>query len=1321
MHLQADADDSVPNEEASCLASLLFGDIGKVISRAYDAGGLNISDVSAMDTSTDELYVPFARAWSAQLQRPTPNLKKALFPTAKPLLAKAFAIQFLAAFAQLMGPLTVNRVLRSIELRQSSFCDDEYRHETSGDAHLCQWHVGCAFVALFSVSLLVSSFATAHSDILFRTIGVNSRGILTEAVLQKILRLSNTGLSAVGAGMINNLAANDAPQLQNSMNHLALVMIAPFKIALCFVMLYCYIGPSCLVGLATIGLIAFVYPPVKRSFKYKVLLTKCADSRLKLTSEVVAGVRILKTYGWETAYEEQIMQLRREELGMLFWENAFKCFVVVVVMGLPALLAGGTFSSYAVAGNELQASTVFTAYTLLNLARGAMSMLPGSVLELVKAVVALQRLEFMLQAAEVPEHSAVDYEVTGAPQITATEFGHPLAPDEVEDQGRRRRRKRGKGATKLGKCHDSDENDIEESRNFVEPVGKVGRALTIERFSPQKGGLTIVVGPVGSGKTTLLSALLGEMEVLSGPYGRLSSQIAYAAQIPWIINATLEGNIKFGAPDLGARWYNTVLDICCLRNDLQLLPAGDQSEIGESGMNLSGGQKARIALARAVYRDASVFLFDDPLAAVDAHVGKRLFEDVMGSRGVLAGKTRILVTHQVQYLPFADHVVVIEDGRIRASGTYDEIAQNGVSFHGVGDTPVEDLQTVGSLERAPAAPAGDGGPEDTRDGTLITEEALMQGGLSLRTYVDYVVKGFTLNALAATVALAALIMLLRTLSDFWLAWWTEEKEPFGLGMVECILVYFGLAGSMCVATYIASVILMAVGCISASRNLYRMLLQSVLRAKVSWFDATPTGRILNRFAGDVNILDNDLPPIIGQAVAVIAVVIGTLGTLVAIDKLMMWLIVPCAICYCVVVARYRPFSRDIQRLELKTKSAICSRISETLAGLQTVRAFKYQAALVDLYVAAINGSQDCTMMRERGICWLNMRLELLGGVIATGVALLPFLPGAIQHARPAFVGVALIQSQELVKVSTIFALVGSALEKMFMSPERIFEYCSLPSEARPALPEDSVLPRQWPLQGAVEFNGVTMRYRPNLQPALRGLSFKVAAAEKCGIVGRTGSGKSSIVVSLLRLTEREGGNIFIDGQDISLIGLQKLRTSLAMIPQEPVLFGNATLRMNLDPNSECSDKAVWDALAKVNMGAPGVLAEGLSTMVTEGGGGFSVGQRQLLCLARAMLRQSKIFILDEATASVDGATDELIQSTIRDVFREATVLCIAHRIRTILDSDKVLAMGEGVCTEFGTPESLLRDRNSMLRALAIESGIEVPRLEGATDDHEYIT
>jgi len=473
---------------------------------------------------------------------------------------------------------------------------------------------------------------------------------------------------------------------------------------------------------------------------------------------------------------------------------------------------------------------------------------------------------------------------------------------------------------------------------------------------------------------------------------------------------------------------------------------------------------------------------------------------------------------------------------------------------------------------------------------------------------------------------------------------------------------------------------------------------------------TPIGRLLNRFSADMDVLDNQVPRQLGQGIGCLEVFFAIFVGIVILNPWATLAIVPVSLGYWIVVAHYRYASRDSQRLEAITKTPIFNRISEVLGGLSTVRAFGYQDYLIEKGCVEIDHNQACNLLKVEVAQWLSLRLEALSVIVTTVCAVIPLLPFSIEDSQAAFVGVTLTYSLDMSRYVQAIAKSVSDLEQKFTSVERIFEYMDLPQEAAAILPSDKDLGKAWPSLGAIEYRAVTMRYRPELEPAVNGLTFAVKGGDKLGVVGRTGSGKSSIIVTLLRLTEVEAGHVLIDGRDLKQVGLNTLRQSLAMIPQEPVLFGKTTLRRNLDPFDARSDADIWEALKRVQMDAKESLSDGLSTEVQEGGAPFSVGQRQLLCLARAALRQSKVILLDEATASVDNETDALIQRTIRETFDKSTVICIAHRIRTIIDSDAILVMGEGRCQELGPPEKLLNTEGSLFRALAEESGIPVPAL-----------
>lgn len=1323
-------DDTVlaPAPRTCCLSSVLLCDVSSIISKARRTGRLELSDVWAAPCPCEEAFEEFAQFWRQEQQRRRPSLMRVMFKLVRGDACLGIALQGLSTTMELSGPVFLNGILRSLEIRQSGRCEDATAI-SEFDRLLCRPDVGYALCGLMCVSLLLGSLCKNHSQLAFLRAALKVRGTMIRAVFEKMMRLSSVSMCNIGSGMIHNLAANDTEQLLVSTPSLANVIYAPIIVAVAMAMLAMTVGPSFLGGFAAMSLILVLSSfAVRKVTRAKARQMRLADARVKLMGELLSGVRVVKAYGWEAPFEREVMGIRGPEAGCISDQNWTLSLVTVAVLASPVVLAVVTFSTYTALGNEISAPTIFTAIALLNIIRFPMAFLPLSMNEVLKISLSMARLRAVLGAAESDRR--IGSTPSPVPSIVDAQFGYPLP---LQDGPRSRRAKSPRPWSRRSKVANYDAAQAEAMRmrsSISAPVVEVQRgkdivkyrlALKVNRFEAVQGGLTIIVGPVGSGKSTLLAALLGDVDELAGEresFHGFSGPLAYCSQVPWIVNATVAENICFALRDSSpdaASWYDRVLDQCCLRDDLALLPGGDATEIGERGINLSGGQRARIAIARTVYRrDAELYLFDDPLAAIDAHVGKRLFDNVFGRDGCLAQRTRVLVTHQVQYLPQADRIVVVDGGEIVASGSYEELSTQGaLKAHGLLRDAVAERHGSGLPDTPPESQQLPIDMAMTRGKTakLTLPEQMFEGSVRASTISAFFSRGFGCGTCFGVLCWAVLAIGCRLLTDLWLALWTAEVYPWGLSTAACIGVYFGLGIALAVAIYVRSVLLGSMGMRLACRELYRRLLSSVLGSPVVFFDVTPVGRLLNRFSGDMDVLDNQLPRLFAQAIACMEVFLAIFAGIVILNPWATLAIVPVSAGYFVIAAHYRYASRDSQRLEAVTKTPVFTRISEVLSGLDTVRAYGYQEYLVGIGEVAINQNQACNLLKVQVGQWLSLRLEVLSVVITTVCAVIPLLPFNVQKSQAAFVGVTLTYSLELSRYVQAIAKAASDVEQKFTSVERILEFSDLPQEAAAILPGDAALGKAWPQKGAIQFCGVTMRYRPNLEPAVNGLSFAVSGGEKLGVVGRTGSGKSSIIVTLLRLTEVESGRVLIDGRDLASVGLKTLRQSLAMIPQEPVLFGRTTIRRNLDPFEERSDAEIWEALERVQPEIRGAFTEGLGTEVQEGGAPFSVGQRQLLCLARAVLRRSRIVILDEATASVDNETDQLIQRTIREAFAASTVVCVAHRIGTIIDSDWILVMGAGRCQEMDRPQKLLRTPGSQFRSLAEESGISVPPLE----------
>uniref|UniRef100_A0A3Q2W9P5 ABC-type glutathione-S-conjugate transporter n=1 Tax=Haplochromis burtoni TaxID=8153 RepID=A0A3Q2W9P5_HAPBU len=867
------------------------------------------------------------------------------------------------------------------------------------------------------------------------------------------------------------------------------------------------------------------------------------------------------------------------------------------------------------------------------------------------------------------------------------------------------------------------------------------------------GRLVAVVGAVGSGKSSLMSALLGEMHSTKG-FINIRGSLAFVPQQAWIQNATLKDNILFGSPHEEER-FKKVIQACALAPDLELLPGGDLTEIGEKGINLSGGQKQRVSLARATYSQADIYLLDDPLSAVDSHVGKHLFEKVIGPSGILKNKTRILVTHGISFLPYVDEIVVLENGVISEVGSYENLRASGGAFSKFLDTYATEQSNQRNSETGEGQdaedfeliPGGDdaqpdGALEDTVSLTLKRENSIRRsqrnGSVRLRrntsvkksANADEPKKGQKLiekeTMETGQVKLAVFLQYLRAMGwgysamvfviyfiqtaafigqNLWLSDWTSDSVEYynmtypswkrdtrvgvfgALGVAQGLLVFLGT-------------LLLANASVDASRILHSKLLNNILRVPMVFFDTTPTGRVVNRFAKDIFTIDEAIPNSFRSWLLCFLGVLGTLFVICLATPFFAIVIIPLAVIYFFVQRIYVATSRQLRRLDSVSRSPIYSHFGETVSGLSVIRAYKHQERFLKHNEVTIDENLKSVYPWIVSNRWLAIRLEFVGNLVVFFSALFAVI--SRDSIDSGLVGLSISYALNVTQTLNWLVRMTSELETNIVAVERVSEYTELENEADWVT--DTRPPQQWPEAGRVKFENYKVRYRPELDLVLHGITCDIDSTEKIGIVGRTGAGKSSLTNCLFRIIEAAEGCIRIDDVDISKIGLHDLRNRLTIIPQDPVLF-SGSLRMNLDPFDKFSDEEIWRALELSHLKSyVSGLQEGLQHEVAEGGENLSVGQRQLLCLARALLRKSRILILDEATAAVDLETDNLIQNTIRKEFSDCTVLTIAHRLHSIMDSSRVMVLDAGKVVEFDSPSNLL-EKEGHFYAMAKDAGI----------------
>ncbi|CAH1274300.1 ABCC1 [Branchiostoma lanceolatum] len=1188
--------------------------------------------------------------------------------------------------------------------------------------------------------------------------GMRLRTVIISAVYKKSLVVTNEARKTSTVGEIVNLMSVDAQRFMDLCTYLHMIWSAPFQIAVSLYFLWQTLGPSILAGLGVMVLLIPINAVMANKTKQlQVKQMKQKDARIKLMNEVLNGIKVLKLYAWELSFKEKIEKIRSKELQILrntAFLNAGASFTWVCA---PFLVSLTTFAVYVLVDerNILDAEKAFVALSLFNILRFPLNMLPNLITSMVQARVSLQRLENFLGHDELDPNN-VDRHVLRGPPIA------------MED-----------ATFSWGKTEDPILKDI----NFAVP----------------DGSLVAVVGQVGAGKSSLLSALLGEMEKQQG-YVAVRGSTAYVPQQAWIQNATLRDNILFGK-HLNNCQYKEVLEACALGPDLEMLPGGDLTEIGEKGINLSGGQKQRVSLARAVYSDSSVYYLDDPLSAVDSHVGKHIFDHVIGPNGILKGKTRLLVTHGISFLPQCDQIMVLVDGRIWLLGTYTELMEQNEAFadfirnygnfedeeeNEEGDPTVMSLreEDIGVLvDDDPSLPAQnveednpitqarrllarqmsrdmsrvrttsmrsdmssdkgsqrslhrshEGSPDgvsgkldgiakpiplkrvlsheqkcqlpqkkDDKGDKLIQKEVAETGRVKTSVFVEYLKSvGITLSVVICLLYCAQNAASIY--SNIWLSEWSNDQPINGTqdaGLRDLRLGVYGALGIAQGLFSMCSSFALAIGALFASTTLHASLMNNILHLPMAFFDTTPLGRVLNRFSRDIYTVDQIIPMCMQMFLYTFLSTFSTVIVMTYSTPLILVAVVPSVLLYLFIQRFYVATSRQLKRIESISRSPIYSHFGETVQGTSTIRAYDREQQFFFQNQAKVDENQVAYYPMIVSNRWLALRLEFVGNCIVLFAALFAVI--GRETLSPGIVGLSITYALQITQTLNWMVRMTSELETNIVAVERIKEYAETETEADWVV-DDNRPPDNWPSEGKVNFNSYQTRYREGLDLVIKGIDVTIKGGEKIGIVGRTGAGKSSLTLAIFRIIEAAGGDIEIDGVNISKIGLHDLRGRITIIPQDPVLF-SGTLRMNLDPFDSRTDQDIWVALELSHLKdfVMGLGAQ-LEHEVSEGGENLSVGQRQLVCLARALLRKSKILVLDEATAAVDLETDDLIQSTIRTQFADCTVLTIAHRLNTIMDSTRVLVLDAGRIAEFDAPQDLIASRG-IFYGMAKDAGL----------------
>uniref|UniRef100_A0A4W6BU08 Multidrug resistance-associated protein 4 n=1 Tax=Lates calcarifer TaxID=8187 RepID=A0A4W6BU08_LATCA len=1071
--------------------------------------------------------------------------------------------------------------------------------------------------------------------------GMKIRVAMCHMIYKKALCLSSSAMGKTTTGQIVNLLSND---VNNKFSQTSFCVVGPLQAAVVVGLLWLEIGPSCLAGMVVLMFLMPVQTLFGRLFsKFRSKTAVLTDSRIRTMNEVVSGIRIIKMYAWEKPFAALVSEVRRKEISKIMSSSYLRGLNMASFFCASKIIVFITFTLYVLLGNTISASRVFVTVSLYTAVRLTVTLFfPSAIEKLFESRVSIRRIQEFLMLDEITKGS------TALPQEEKKD-----ASVEIQDLF----------------CYWDKSLDAPSLQNI---------SLTLN-----SNQLLAVIGPVGAGKSSLLSSILGELPTEKGVL-KVKGQLTYAAQQPWVFPGTIRSNILFGK-ELNTQKYEKVIRACALKRDLELLPDGDLTLIGDRGATLSGGQKARVNLARAVYQEADIYLLDDPLSAVDAEVGRHLFEQCIC--GLLKNKPRILVTHQLQYLKAADQILVLKEGHMVAKGTYMELQRSGVDFTSLlkkeeeeeQQLPPSDVPTRSRTLSQNSVLSQSSSVQSVKDGDQLpvgTLSLLFSFSFSLH-YYQYAVESLKLCTQEKLGDNNSTII--HNGQNI-----TKELDTaFYLG------VYGGLTAAVIVFGFMRNLLLFNV-LVRCAQALHNCMFNSILRTPVRFFDINPIGRVLNRFSKDIGQLDSNLP---WTFVDFIQVFLQILGVIAVSASVIPWILIPVLPLLLIFLYLRRYFlqtSRDIKRLESTTRSPVFSHLSSSLQGLWTIRAFGAEERFQKAFDAHQDLHSAAWFLFLTTSRWFAVRLDGICSIFVTIVTAGCWLCGFgsdLLHHTDGHVPVGFC------------ACVCCCLQ--MTSVERVVEYTELENEApwetqkRP--------PPDWPSKGLVTFDHINFSYSSNGPLVLQDLKAMFRPKEKVGIVGRTGAGKSSLVSALFRLAEPQG-KIYIDGVLTSEIGLHDLRQKMSIIPQDPVLF-TGSMRKNLDPFNQHTDEELWNALQEVQLKSVVEELPGkLETVLAESGSNFSVGQRQLVCLARAILRKNRILIIDEATANVDPRTDELIQKTIRDKFRECTVLTIAHRLNTIIDSDRILVLDAGKIHAYDEPYTLLQDPECVFYKMVQQTG-----------------
>ncbi|CAG9315441.1 unnamed protein product [Blepharisma stoltei] len=1201
-----------------------------------------LMDIPA-NLSLDSLYEKFSRKWKDELlKNPKPNLLRVLY--------KIFGWEYFFCIL----PMVFSYIFL---LCQSVLVMFSIRYMNSDDVDDYQ---GALLILGFAGLMIIGSLCNNLSGLRIVLLIGRLKNTLSRAVANKILDIKLTEFQGNNKGKVINLISTDMELLELFITS-TWMWVLPIYLAGAFIVLGVVMGPAGVIGL----IVSTLHVPLilwlsKYVLRIKISLTQISDMRIKTISNLIEGIRIVKLYGWEEPFIKYLCEYKKQEFKKFMSSGFINGCLKVLIFSGTGITIFTMLALYNAFGHTIKTEIVYLVFSILFQTQYSVDTVITGARTTLLLLTAIKRCN---QCLLIPEKSHIPIEESQKRPVRVNHAyfsWQDIAPANSK----------------------TDSNLLEDNANEI--------CLNDVNFKLKSGELLVVVGPVGAGKSSLLMGLLGEINIVQGDY-QLNHTVAYASDEPWLVAGSIKENILMGL-EYDENVYNETVAACALAKDFQLFEAGDETLVGDRGITLSGGQKARISLARAVYSQKEILFLDDPLSAVDAEVSGILFNECI--KKALKGKTVILVTHQVNILSQADKILVLDAGSQIFFGKYEKFLQSPAALAVIGEIGFEKHKTHTGQETEKKV----GETEKVFAKQKIDEEEIVKTVKASTIYWRYFKYGFKWTIVLIFIILVLLFSQASYLSIvYWPSYWSrqssdEQDESYYLWMFGILVGVLYIAGIF----RIFSVIML---CNYANRDLHNAAVRGITETPTVFFDKNPTGRIINRFTKDVGIIDEPMTHMILLGSDRSLFILGSVVMMCVVNPYLIaffpiWIIV--AIC----VFKYTlSITKGFRSLELVSRSPIITCINAMINGLSTIRSMDMQENFKKLINGLIVENYKSYIGYHMFLRFSQLYVDL--GCVLLTIANVSLIIGTKGSLNPSLAGVSLSLTCGLLGNSSVWTKTMVEISNLMASAQRLLEYADLKPEGAYETANKFAITK-----GKIQFDNVFMKYRENFDYALKGLSFTIEPGLKVGVVGRTGAGKSSILQVLFRLVNPAQGTIYIDDQDYLVAGLHQLRKQMSVIPQQAIIF-NATFRDNLDPFHEHSTDEILAALNEVNLsGIVSSLSNGLETYIRGEGINLSSGQKQLVCLARAILRKNKVVMMDEATANVDNETDNMINSIVKTKFEGCTLLIIAHRLRTIIDSDKILVVSEGICKEEGKPADLAAQEDSFFRKMIDHTGVE---------------